>query len=545
MLCRSVLLLSLLPGLALCSVFVQYNSASDTSIAMRVVTGGTCKDVYATGRIYVDGQFMFREVAALDGGSGVSLVPATSPGYYICNDGTGTGRLVVVQPALSAALCSFNKVAGLSNPSLVSFEQGGQYIGYAKAFDYDCASNYRGNTAGWTVGLVHRPANPTLATWISSDPGPVKVYIQSTNNLLGNCGGNALFMKNTGDTSWDIVPSLYSPASTKMISLRLSSNSSLYLGIDSYDAEKVYCGSATCVPTRVMDCRNRESLCTWSLTPSASDAGDFNLVFAGSTKVSMTLDRQTINSTLECGTAVFGAAYVFLNSAATLGFWRSNYTAPRTPAVIVNASVPSSSSSAPKPPSCSDNLLCRTCITSDLSCGWCAETGVCAHGSLSNPANCSKSQWFFESCALSSLVAPLVGGIVGGVAVLSAAVVAAVLITRSLHKRKPAVLNVPIEGKSVDFAATEYSRDFTDAFSPMTVVLSPGNSGSIATIGADGTQSSGSGLAMALPLGLPSVVNMNVSAVASPGTKDLDMQLPLGIMPLGSTSAVVASQGTQ
>eukprot|EP00727_Mastigamoeba_balamuthi_P011034 m51a1_g6553 hypothetical protein (1223) ;mRNA; r:90065-96419 len=508
-----------------------YNSASDTSLAMRTAISGTCKDLYATTRVYSDAQFMFREVAALDGTSDVSIMPAANPGYFLCSDGTGSGRIVaVVQSALNSSLCSFNKVAGLSNPSLVSFEQGGQYIGYAKAFDYDCASWFT-NYDGWTVGLVDKPSTLTLATWISADAGPVKPYIQDTNYWLGNCGGNAFFSTSTGDIAWNAVAALSNTSSTTLISLQLYSNTSLYLGIDADGELQIDNSSETYVPLRAMNCTGREALCTWTIITSTSASGDFNLELAGTNR---TLDRQSSGSSLTCKTTSYGAASLYLSSAATLGFWRSTYSIPATPAVIVNTT--SSSESA----SCSDYTMCRTCITTSMSCGWCAETGVCSQGTASSPSNCSTSKWHFDSCVAAtngggsstSIVAPLVGGIVGGVAVLSAVVAAAVLVGRSLQKRKAAPLNMPVEGASVDFTAT-VSQEPASSASPVATIQF---SGSVGGSGVAGSNSSGSGPIGALPspmgMALPQMYDISLAPVVSIGKASFEMpQIPL---PLGS-----------
>eukprot|EP00727_Mastigamoeba_balamuthi_P012266 m51a1_g7662 hypothetical protein (397) ;mRNA; r:420930-422269 len=389
----TLVLLSLLPGAALCTtVFRQYNSASDTTLGLRTVIGGTCKDLYATARIYSDAQFMFREVAALDGSGGVSFMPAVNPGYYLCSD--GTGRIIAVaQSALSPSLCSFNRVAGLSNPALVSFEQRGQYIGYAKAFDYDCASwftNYR----GWTVGLVDKPSKPSLATWIAADAGPVRLYVQGTSHWLGSCLSSAVFTDSSGDTEWDVVPALASTSSTTQVSLQLHSSPSFYLAIDVDGGEAIDDSSISYAPTRIVNCSGRESDCTWTISTSSLFSGDFNLKGAGSRR---TLDREGSNTTSSaCGKTSYGAANMYLSSSAELGFWRSTYVVPNTPAVIVNTSTESSAAEATA--KCSDYTLCRNCITTTMSCGWCAETGVCSQGTSTSPSNCPASMWHFESC---------------------------------------------------------------------------------------------------------------------------------------------------
>eukprot|EP00727_Mastigamoeba_balamuthi_P011032 m51a1_g6551 hypothetical protein (537) ;mRNA; r:85018-86857 len=511
-------LLSLLAGPALCAtVFTQYNSASDTSLAMRTAIAGTCKDLYATTRVYSDAQFMFREVPALDGGNGVSIMPASNPGYYLCSDGTGSGRI-----------CSFKKVAGLSNPSLVSFEQGGQYIGYAKAYDYDCASWFT-NYNGWTVGLVDKPANPTLATWISADAGPVRPYIQGTQSWLGNCGGSAFFTEQTGDTLWEVVPALSNASSSTLVSLQLS-GTSLHLGIDADGAQQMDNSSVAHVPVRAMNCSGREALCTWTMAVSAVYSGDFNLKLAGGSR---TLDL-TANNTLSCKVN-YGAATMSLSSCAELGFLRATYSIPKTPAVILNES-----SSSAEPAKCSDNKLCRTCIVTTMSCGWCEETGLCVQGTATSPSNCSKSHWFFESCVAAtpaaiedagstSIMAPLIGGIVGGVAALSVIAVGVVLIARSVHKRQQAPpLNMPVEGASVDFTTSSRDLSLRETISPMGLQLSGSMGGTLPN-----TSSSGSGPAVALSLGVPPVYDISLMPSLSTGQPSLEVPPPLGGFPLG------------
>eukprot|EP00727_Mastigamoeba_balamuthi_P000482 m51a1_g10430 hypothetical protein (365) ;mRNA; f:41169-42434 len=356
----AVALLLVLPSAVLASVFVQYNSASDTALALRLAIGGSCRDVYATPRLYSDAQFLFREVPAIDGGAGVSLMPAANPGYYICSD--RTGRLVAAGTTPTPADCSFNKVAGLSNPELVSFEQGGQYIGYAKAYDYDCASWFAGR-AGWTVGLADKPSSPALATWIPADSGPLKVYVQDTNYWLGNHRGNAMFTEEIGDryTNWDVVPALANSSSPTSISLHLHENSSLYLGVSSSGGEqKVHV-------LDVSSCSLSESNCSWTLIMS-SVSGDFYLKVAGSDGW---LQRAT---GMGNNTAALGST-----SGSTLGFWRSNFSIPRAPeVVIIGPNTSSSSSGSSHRSACSGKLRCSTCV----------QTAQCG---------CS-SEWFYDAC---------------------------------------------------------------------------------------------------------------------------------------------------
>eukprot|EP00727_Mastigamoeba_balamuthi_P007046 m51a1_g2962 hypothetical protein (2034) ;mRNA; f:677286-685865 len=470
-------------------------------------------NMYATPRLWSDAQFLFREVPALDGKGGVSIMPAANDGFYMCDDGTGTGRLVVVKPALSAEQCSFRKVAGLSNPSLVSFEQGGKYIGYAKVYDYDCSSWFS-NQPGWTVGLVEKPSNPTLATWIAADSPQLMLYIQDTNYWLGNCNGNAVFYDvRISDDVWDVVPALNSSAANSgAVSLRLYSNKSLYLGLDA-EGELTMDNDSLAASLKTWSCAGRVDDCTWTIVETSAASGDFNLRHTASGRV---VQSPGGAGTITCPTTNVGRALLSLQKAATLGFWRTNYIIPNTPPVIINTS--SSSSATGPSPSCSDFVLCRTCITTDMSCGWCAETDMCTHGTATAPVNCSASKWFFDSCIAApqeggdntaNLVAPLVGGIVGGVAVISAVVIAAVVV-RNLHKRRPSVLNVPVEGASIDFIATATSRDLSgDTTSPVTLQLSGGSS--LAT-GGLATHSGGSGaMAMlATPLEAP-IYDMNLS----------------------------------
>eukprot|EP00727_Mastigamoeba_balamuthi_P011036 m51a1_g6555 hypothetical protein (532) ;mRNA; f:104206-106006 len=481
--------LVVVPSAALDSALVQYSSASDTTLEMRVAV------VYATPRLYAEAQFMFREVTAIDGSDGVSLVPAANEDSFVCDDGTGSGRLVVKSSPRSPSLCSFKKVAGLSNPSLVSFEQGGRYIGYAKAYDYDCAAWFDGKP-GWTVGLVPRPAASALATatWVSSDVGPVVLYAQSTSYFLGNCSGDAIFT-GSGDIMWEVVPALARNISPTAVSLRLRSNASLFLGVDPTGERQLHDGSATYVPIKVSDCAGREADCTWDIArPSSDVSGVVALRLAGS---NWTLDRQS--HTAACAAANNGVGVLSSTSSATLGLWRAAHYIPNTPAVVVNET---SESAHVRLLSCSDFKLCRSCVTASMSCGWCSATSTCTQGTAESPGNCSASQWLFNTCvaethdgstAQTSIVAPLVGGIVGGVAVLSAVVVAAVLIARKKNRRQPTVVNLPVEGAPVGF-----TMDLTEATS---VAMQLASTCTASGVAAD-SGSSGSGPVAALPVGM-------------------------------------------
>eukprot|EP00727_Mastigamoeba_balamuthi_P011035 m51a1_g6554 hypothetical protein (1436) ;mRNA; r:97541-103439 len=513
--------LALLPAAAMCSMFTQYHSAADTSLAMRVVIGGSCRDLYATKRLYSDAQFMFREVPALDGSGGVSLTPSANPGYYICDDADRSGRLVALISPPSAALCSFKKVAGLSNPSLVSFEQGGRYIGYAKAYDYDCAVWFDGKP-GWTVGLVSRPAFPSLATWVTSDSGPVQIYLQHTSSSLGSCHGAVAFLNSYGDTTaWDAVPALDASAkSAAAFSLRLVANSSLFLAAPQSR-------NGTSAPATLSDCRARPSDCTWAVdVPQSETSGVLSLRVAGG---NWTLDVQANSTTPQCPGATAGAAVVRLGQGATLGLWRVAYDIPNTPEVVAPADN-SSSEEAAAPGSCANYKLCRTCATAPLPCGWCADTGVCSEGTAARPSNCSASQWLFNTCVApapprgshgsgkASLVAPLVGGIVGGLAVLSAVVVAAALVTRGVRGRAPAVVNLPVELEAPGvFTALDFASLGTTAPMP----------GSVSA--ANGTRSSGSDV-MAVPPGVATVFVTTLSyAATSAQTVSAEMVQPVSL----------------
>eukprot|EP00727_Mastigamoeba_balamuthi_P004465 m51a1_g14016 hypothetical protein (554) ;mRNA; f:1099296-1101195 len=519
------LVLALLSAAARGALFVQYFSAADTTIGMRTAVGGTCKDMYATERVAADSEFLFREMPALDGSSGVSLMPAVNNGYYVCDD--GTGRLVVVNPALSAAQCTFKKVPGLSNPSHVSFQQGTRYIGYAKAYDYDCSGWFTGKK-GWTIALVDKPTTVKLltqATWVTvSNTVSVTIYVQDTSNWLYTCNGRAVFSSKRADV-WDFVPALDTSAPSTAISLRSHTDTSLYLGIDNDGAGQL--SSATAVPVKTWNCAGSPSHCTWTFGISIR-AGDVHLTHVASGR---TVGLTNLTDSPSCAGAdgYTGGGDLYKSLAADLGFLRSNYAAPNMPAVIINNSASgSSSSSRVHVPSCSDYTLCRTCTTTELSCGWCEETQVCTRGSAGVPVNCPASKWFFDSCVAAtknddngvSLVGPLVGGIVGGVAVLSAVAVIAVVVARAVHKRKPAVLNVPVEGVSIDFVSANVATSGGFSASPLTPPVYSGSSAATCL----GMQSGSSGPVMPLPVDINTTFDMKLSIPPmSPGGLSLEM----------------------
>eukprot|EP00727_Mastigamoeba_balamuthi_P000341 m51a1_g10303 hypothetical protein (827) ;mRNA; r:66500-69939 len=460
-------------------VYTQYSSASDTSLSLRVAIVNSCRDGLGTAC-----PFLFRELPGLDGSAdGVSLMPAATDGFFICAEGNDTDRLVAVRPALSAAQCTFRRVAGLSNPALVSFEQRGRYVGYASAYAYDCASWFDGRM-GWTVGLAYRPTDATLATWVASASPPVNMYIQDTNSWLGSCAPESVFYNPyVGDIAWDAVQALDNDSATA-ISLRLHSSSSaspLYLGVDAAGEQQLSNSSAQSVALRVWDCAGHASACTWTVAQSAL-SGDFWLTHTAS---GWTVVRETAPNGLACNPQNAGRALLSRSSTGeTLGFWRSNYNIPSKPAVIAVAAASSSSSSRASSlmtdtsgegqSPCATKMSCWSCIAADGSCGWCSETALCTRRS---ETNCSPTMWLHDTCTASragggvtaSLVVPLVG-VSGGVVVVGLVTALAVLLIRSGRQRgrgtsKAAEHNKPVEGPSVTFvSAAPGSDDFSALF---------------------------------------------------------------------------------
>eukprot|EP00727_Mastigamoeba_balamuthi_P000345 m51a1_g10307 hypothetical protein (577) ;mRNA; r:77403-79281 len=465
------------------SVYTEYNSASDTILGLRVVI---------IDSMYSDAQFLFRELPGLDGSAdGVSLMPAANDGFFLCAESNDTDRLVAVRPAVSASLCTFRKVAGLSNPALVSFEQRGKYVGRASAYAYDCGFIFAG-MLGWTVGLVARPADATLATWVAAESSPLSLYVQDTNYWLGSCAPDGVFYNPfVGDIAWDAVPALGNASgASSAVSLRVSSSASaapLYLGVDAAGEQQLSNSSAQSVALRVWDCAGHASACTWTVAQSAL-SGDFWLTHTAS---GWTVVRETEPNGLACDPQNAGRALLSRAAAGeTLGFWRSNYAQPGMPDVVIPSSSsqpPASSSSSgaaagvllpssSKEPLCSDMETCWGCVGTAMSCGWCSDTGQCARGTASSPTNCTPLMWYFDSClprkerASASLVVPLVG-VAGGVIVAVFGLAMVAWVVRSRVKRAPPPVlpaattrvpdeeNVPSEGPSVTFSAAPNSLD--------------------------------------------------------------------------------------
>jgi hypothetical protein len=53
---------------------------------------------------------------------------------------------------------------------------------------------------------------------------------------------------------------------------------------------------------------------------------------------------------------------------------------------------------APDAASCAGATSCGQCATAGSGCGWCGDTGTCAHGSSLGPASGQCSQWAFSDC---------------------------------------------------------------------------------------------------------------------------------------------------
>eukprot|EP00727_Mastigamoeba_balamuthi_P000333 m51a1_g10297 hypothetical protein (547) ;mRNA; r:47455-49260 len=442
--------LLLLPAAALCSVYTQYNSAWDPSLALRVAIIGDCKDVYATPRVYSDAQFLFRELPGLDGSAdGVSLMPAANDGFFLCAESNATGRLVAVSPAVSASLCTFRKVAGLSNPALVSFEQRGRYVGYARGYDYLCATWFSG-MMGWTVGLVDRPADATLASWVASQSSPVGVYVQDTYYWLCACNGSAVFFNTRalGEPCWwDVVPALSTgPNASAAFSLRLY-NTSVFLGVGTQLLDN------DSVPLALRhSCSGTESECTWTAEQSPT-TGDFLLTNAASGWIAAV---ETTSSAPACSTPKSARAVLvrhFNKTVSMLGFWRAKYVQPPKPPVA----------EASSGDGCEQHETCLSCVAESPSCGWCSDTGLCLNASSSSRAACSL--WFYDSCAPEkgdgpnlSFVAPLVG-VVGGAIVVAAVVVVVMAVLRSLSKRNQGAANFPVQGPSANFVSVSHTEN--------------------------------------------------------------------------------------
>eukprot|EP00727_Mastigamoeba_balamuthi_P000340 m51a1_g10302 hypothetical protein (764) ;mRNA; r:62386-66383 len=464
---------------ALCSVYTQYNSAGDTSVGLRVLVDdiNICND----GKVYSDAQFLFRELPALDGSAGgVSLMPAANDGFFLCAEGNDTDRLVVVSPALSASLCTFRKVAGLSNPALVSLEQRGRYVGYASAYTYNCAPSFIGRT-GWTVGLVERPADARLATWVAAESSAENIYVQDTNYWLCELNGVAVFNVSVGNSvqcQWDVVAALgTNDSSSSAVSLRLR-NTLVYLGVSAQESPGD--NDSAALQLRVHSCAGTERLCVWTAAQS-EQSGDLFLTHVASGLV------VTLQGTAGGPRAVL-LARQRNSSLQTLGFWRAGYVKPSTPDVVVVSDVPSSSLGASSSSgalssssgredqvACAARRTCQACAGA-AECGWCSDTGLCLNASSPAPLNCSL--WLRGTCTAApedgglnlSLVVPLVAG-AGGVAVVACAVAGALLVARAARKarkRPPTSAAAPaaLEGAAsagFTFVSVAASRDSAEA----------------------------------------------------------------------------------
>eukprot|EP00727_Mastigamoeba_balamuthi_P000338 m51a1_g10300 hypothetical protein (547) ;mRNA; r:57434-59358 len=426
------LTLLLLPAAALCSaVLAQYNKTA------RVHSSGPASPVYATPRVYSDAQFLFRELPGLDGSAdGVSLMPAATDGFFLCAEGSGTDRLVVVSGDLSPALCTFRKVAGLSNPALVSFEQRGRYVAYARGYSYDCASAFERRT-GWTVGLVERPADTRLATWVASLSSPLSLYVQDTNYWLCELSGSAVF----ADTShprdsvrcqWEAVAALGTADSpSSAVSLRLR-NTSLFLGVAEHESPDD--NDSAALQLRVHSCAGTERLCVWTAAKS-EQSGDFFLTHVASGLV------VTLHDSAEGKRAVLLARQRNA-TLQTLGFWRSAYAQPKTPDVVVAPVVQSGSTAADGSESCAQRKTCQSCASGGELCGCLSLIALAAA----------------VVTGLPSLVVRVVG-VVGCVAVVVCAAATVAIVARALARRSQGISGAPTQEPSTSADFVFVSRD--------------------------------------------------------------------------------------
>eukprot|EP00727_Mastigamoeba_balamuthi_P009599 m51a1_g5261 putative alpha-L-arabinofuranosidase-like protein (1184) ;mRNA; r:108169-112330 len=208
------LLLLLLPAAGLvCAarapLLQSFYSAAEPAMSLRHCEGPK-GNVYTTAPVWGETDFMWREEPAVNGSTDaahVSLRVFNIPDTFLCASDR-TGSAVVVSSPTAPLLCTFRKVAGLSDVGLVSFVNEGRYLTMATSLTGYCASWFvTGKFSAFDVQLSAFPASPQSATWIPVDTTIVSIkagfYADERKIQWYYCSGSLVASSSLYDTAYD------------------------------------------------------------------------------------------------------------------------------------------------------------------------------------------------------------------------------------------------------------------------------------------------------------------------------------------------------
>eukprot|EP00727_Mastigamoeba_balamuthi_P013667 m51a1_g8923 hypothetical protein (1162) ;mRNA; r:818630-822776 len=243
-------LLALLPSLiALCCartstpVLQSLFPVSDPAVSLRHCAGPV-GSLYATAPAWGDADFLWHEEAAANGSSDkdhVSLRSFNFPDYWLCAVDRSSALLHLANSTTDLSLCTFRKVAGLSDVGLASFVNEERYLALVSTLTGKCGTFF-GTARAFDVQLVGFPATKESATWALVDSTLVVIkpglYSDKRSLMLHYCSGNvhAVYASSLAyDWLWTIEKGLdQDPLS---ISIRSVANQDLYICLDGYVAK--------------------------------------------------------------------------------------------------------------------------------------------------------------------------------------------------------------------------------------------------------------------------------------------------------------------
>eukprot|EP00727_Mastigamoeba_balamuthi_P013668 m51a1_g8924 hypothetical protein (1166) ;mRNA; r:823489-827641 len=234
----------LLPLLSICCsrpstpVLQSFFSAAESGLSLRHCSGPV-GSVYATAPAWGDADFMWREEEAANGSSDkdhVSLRSFNFPDYFLCASDRSGAVLRIGNSTTDLSLCTFRKVAGLSDVGLASFVNEGRYLAVVSTLTGTCKTFFSSARA-FDVQLVGFPATKESATWAPVDSTLVVIkpglYSDKRSLTLHHCSGNVhavAAISSTYDYIWTIEKGVDN--NTRAISIRSSANQDLFVCLD-------------------------------------------------------------------------------------------------------------------------------------------------------------------------------------------------------------------------------------------------------------------------------------------------------------------------
>eukprot|EP00727_Mastigamoeba_balamuthi_P013673 m51a1_g8929 putative alpha-L-arabinofuranosidase (1117) ;mRNA; r:853659-857699 len=200
--------------------------------------------VYATVSIWGETDFMWREEAAINGSTDadhVSLRVFNLPNLFLCAADTNSMSINVMQPT-SASLCTFRKVAGLSDPGLVSFVNEGRYLSVGTTVTGLCAT-WLSSSQAVDVQLNAFPPTKESATWAPVETTFVAIkngfYWEAT-PYMHYCNGSVTATATSSVSNYDFIWVIEKGLDTTdplSISIRAANHMNQYFCLDGSEAK--------------------------------------------------------------------------------------------------------------------------------------------------------------------------------------------------------------------------------------------------------------------------------------------------------------------